>query len=176
MQFLPKNKSVVECAIVILKTFIGERCELRAAFCSAFDQISSILARFWVWGEKQEKKRSFLVCHHSCWRVIVIVFEKTFTVMVNLECARLEVSHGSRGKNIVDLSGFCVCGFMCWCDRVLGGDGTFCSVLVWLCAVIWRFYFGASEEDCRAAKSVLTSCLFRFISRERFSFKEVHVP
>lgn len=29
------------------------RCELRAAFCSAFDQISSILGRFWVWGEKQ---------------------------------------------------------------------------------------------------------------------------
>lgn len=62
MQFLPKNKSVVECAIVILKTFIGERCELLAAFCSAFDQISSILGRFQVGrGGRQQKFKIVLV-------------------------------------------------------------------------------------------------------------------
>lgn len=66
MQFLPKNKSVVECAIVILKTFIGERCELLAAFCSAFDQISSILGRFQVGGGDSKNSRSYLLCHHSC--------------------------------------------------------------------------------------------------------------
>lgn len=99
---------------MILKTFIGERCELLAAFCSAFDQISSVVyphgsegaecGRGWETAKIQDRTWCVIIVAEV--RVVIIVVEKTLTLNLNGECVKCEVNHCSQEKGHCRLEWF----------------------------------------------------------------------